>query len=101
MNRTERIKMIEYYENVLSYTISPRHIEYLKRMIRNLEDLNNPKPLSESNPYAKKAIRVYSALTDKVYESYMDAAREFKCSRESISQQVNKKIANKYKLTHV
>lgn len=101
MNRADRIRMIDYYEGVLSYTISPRHREYLKRMISNLEDLTNPKPLSENNPYAKKAIRVYSELTDEVYESYSDAAKAFKCTRESISQQINKKIANKYKLSIV
>lgn len=101
MNRTERIKMIDYYENVLSYTISPKHREYLSRMISNLEDLNNPKPLAENNPYAKKAIKVYSEVTNKVYNSMKEASIDFKCSREYISRQMHGKQPNKYKLTFV
>jgi hypothetical protein len=101
MNRADRIRMIDYYEGVLSYTISPKHREYLKRMISNLEDLDNPKPLSENNPYAKKAIKVYSGVTDKVYNSMKQAAVDFKCSREYISRQIHGKQANKYKLSLV
>lgn len=101
MRRADRINMISYYEDVLLHTLSPKHKEYINRMIKNLKDLENPKPLAETNPYAKKAIRVYSEVTDRVYNSMKEAAKDFGCSREYISRQMHGKQANKYKLTFV